>query len=240
MNNKYEHISYFTASYINVCSRSDPNISKCWQKTVQELQPYLIKGIPEFNIPPVEPFIVESLRLSQGNSPTVNFEANLTNLNFYGGGNYYVPYANANLLESKVVNLGLTFPRLNATGKYIARGRVLLFQFEGEGTFKGEFSDVKMNGTWYFKIIEKKGAEYFIIDKETIDVEVAGSIVIQLEDLFRGNPQLTKNVNNAINENIDALYTDFKPLLTTTLSTVSRSYFNRVFELFPYDVLLPK
>ncbi|KAK9709880.1 hemolymph juvenile hormone binding protein (JHBP) [Popillia japonica] len=101
-------------------------------------------------------------------------------------------------------------------------------------------SDVKMNGTWHFKIIEKKGTEYFIIEKETIDVEVAGKISIQLEDLFRGNPQLTKNINNAINENIDALYNDFKPLLTTTLSTVSRSYFNRVFELFPYDVLLPR
>lgn len=106
---------------------------------MQDLQPYLIKGIPEFNIPPIEPLIIESLRLNQGNSPSVNFAANLTNLNFYGGGNYYVPYANANLLEKKVVNLGLTFPRLNATGHYTAKGRVLLFQFEGEGIFKGEF-----------------------------------------------------------------------------------------------------
>ncbi|GJQ88016.1 hypothetical protein Trydic_g12940 [Trypoxylus dichotomus] len=226
-------------SYVNVCKRTDPGISRCWQQTVQELQPYLIKGIPEFDIPPIEPFVVEQIRLDQGNSPTVNFIANLTDLKFYGGGNYKVAYANANLLETKTVNLGLTFPKLNAIGEYKAKGRVLLFQFEGDGMFKGEFSDVKMNGTWYFKITKKKGAEYFVIDREAIDV-VTGKIYIRLENLFNGAPDLTENVNKAINDNIDALYTDFKPLLTTTLSTVSRSYFNRVFELFPYDVLLPE
>lgn len=68
----------------------------------------------------------------------------------------------------------------------------------------------------------------------------AGKLQIQLVDLFKGNPQLTEHVNNAINKNIDVVYDDFKPLLTRTMSTISRNYFNRVFELFPYDVLLPK
>lgn len=98
--------------------------------------------------------------------------------------------------------------------------------------------NVKINGTWRFKIIQKKGKDHIQIDTSDLQVYIE-KLSVNFDNLFRGNPEITRNVNNAINENTDILYNDFKPLLQKTLSSILNQYFNRVYILFPFDVLLP-
>lgn len=76
------------------------------------------------------------------------------------------------------------------------------------------------------------------VDQSDVNV-FPGKISIYFHDLFRGNEQITKNVNHAINENTDLLYNDIKPLLQTTMSSILEQYVNRVYSLYPFDVLLP-
>lgn len=76
--------------------------------------------------------------MDQGNTANVNFVADLFNLTFYGGENFEVTYTEADF-KALTLKEGLLFPKLKMVGHYKAKGKVLLFEFEGEGKMKGEF-----------------------------------------------------------------------------------------------------
>ncbi|GJQ88013.1 hypothetical protein Trydic_g12937 [Trypoxylus dichotomus] len=224
-------------TYIKPCHRFAPDLSNCWMNTFIKLKPYLAKGIPEFDIPPITEFRIEQLHLDQGNTPNINFIADLYNVTFRGGENVMIPYTNLDF-KALTIEEGLIFPKLVMKGDYKAKGKVLVFDFEGEGEVKGQFDDVKINGTWKWKIIKKKMKDHIQID--TTDLQVyPGKMWIHFNNLFRGSEEITESINNAINENTDILYNDFKPVLQTTLSSVFSQYINRVYGLYPLDVLLP-
>ncbi|XP_071057427.1 uncharacterized protein [Onthophagus taurus] len=223
--------------YIDVCKRYDPNISKCWGDAIEKLRPYLIKGIPEFKIPPIEPFFIDSLHLKQGNSDTIQFSADLFNLTFEGGKDFELLGVQPDY-KRRTGAIQINFPRLIMKATYKARGRVLLFQFDSAGDVDGDFKNVSVNGTYKLDSYMKKGQRYIRIIESNHEIR-AENMYLYLHDLFINNPEITKNVNKAINDNIDVLYNDFKPLLSETLGTVLTDYTNRAYAEYPYDILLP-
>lgn len=56
----YSNIS-FAAEYVKQCSRSDPKLKSCLIDALHHLRPYLSVGIPEIELPSVEPFRVSSI-----------------------------------------------------------------------------------------------------------------------------------------------------------------------------------
>jgi len=70
---------FFTASYIKVCKRKDPELNKCVVNTIENLRNKLKTGIPELNTPPVEPLVLKHMRLLR-NSQSTRFDFNLTNI----------------------------------------------------------------------------------------------------------------------------------------------------------------
>lgn len=52
------NILRFAAEYVKQCSRSDPKLTACLIDALHHLRPYLSAGIPEIELPAVEPFRV--------------------------------------------------------------------------------------------------------------------------------------------------------------------------------------
>ncbi|KRT86444.1 hemolymph juvenile hormone-binding protein, partial [Oryctes borbonicus] len=102
-------------SYIKPCKRFAADLSQCWENTLIQLKPYFAKGIPEFGIAPISEFHVNHIHLDQGNTPNVNFVADLFNLTFHGGENFEVPYTKLNF-KDLVLEEGLIFPKLIMKG----------------------------------------------------------------------------------------------------------------------------
>lgn len=50
--------SLFPASYITLCKRDQNTIDKCAKEAVEKLRPKLIEGIPELDVPSIEPFYI--------------------------------------------------------------------------------------------------------------------------------------------------------------------------------------
>ncbi|XP_022911522.2 circadian clock-controlled protein daywake-like [Onthophagus taurus] len=223
--------------YLKICKRFDPEISKCWKNTFEELLPYLAKGIPEFKIPPLNPFNIDTLQLNQGNSENIHFTAHLSNVTFSEANDFNVVSADVNY-TTMVIKLTLFFPHLIMNGDYTAKGRVLLFQFDSKGRVEGDFKGMLINGTYMLETVKKGGQEYLHIKESTHNVDIK-NIYIYMHDLFRNNPEITANVNKAINENVDVLYEDFRPLLRETFSTIINEYTNRAYSQYPFDQLLP-
>ncbi|PSN50408.1 hypothetical protein C0J52_08562 [Blattella germanica] len=66
-----------------ICHRSDPDISGCFQKVIENLNPSLVKGIPELKLTPMEPLVIPRMEFHEGNG---NFHINqvMTNLTIHG------------------------------------------------------------------------------------------------------------------------------------------------------------
>jgi len=78
-----------SASYIKPCKRDDPGVNDCLKKLVEDLRPFISKGIAEMHILPLDPMVVPSVIMNQGSS-SVNFEAIFTDLKGFGAKNYQV------------------------------------------------------------------------------------------------------------------------------------------------------
>lgn len=75
---------FFSASYLTACKRKDPNLNKCLLTFLGELLQRAPKGIPELNIPSMEPFVIPKIELDQGTSKAVNLKATFNNLAISG------------------------------------------------------------------------------------------------------------------------------------------------------------
>lgn len=78
-----------TADFIPKCRRSDPDISSCILKGVEELRPRLKNGIPEVNLPALEPFTVPKLKLDR-TAANLRIKATVKQAIAYGGSNFKI------------------------------------------------------------------------------------------------------------------------------------------------------
>lgn len=78
---------FASASYFPRCHIDDPRINDCLLKATETVRPFLIKGVPELKIPPMEPFLLPEATLQQG-TEALNFKATLYNTSVYGLSNY--------------------------------------------------------------------------------------------------------------------------------------------------------
>lgn len=80
---------FFTASFIQKCSRSDPQLNACLRDSFNGLKPYLISGIPEINLPPMEPLKIDLLGI-ENNAGNIRIKGLFTNVVNSGASNFTV------------------------------------------------------------------------------------------------------------------------------------------------------
>ncbi|XP_070156788.1 putative beta-carotene-binding protein [Polyergus mexicanus] len=108
-------------SYINVCGRKDPNLNKCVADNLQNLQDKICKGLTEMNLPPIEPFIIDRLVLSE----TGNNKVYLNDIQITGICNYIVKSVDINM-DKLNFNMEVFFNRLYLNGTYDIDIRILV------------------------------------------------------------------------------------------------------------------
>lgn len=79
----------FPAEFFLKCKKSDPQIEKCILDGIESMKPILKTGIPEFNIPGLDPFTVPRLKLNR-TAPNLRIKATIKQATAYGGSNFKV------------------------------------------------------------------------------------------------------------------------------------------------------
>lgn len=77
------------AKYILPCSRTDPQINQCIKKSFNHLKPFLGKGLPELNVPALEPLVVEQMNMDN-DAGAVRIKARFSEIAAKGASNYTV------------------------------------------------------------------------------------------------------------------------------------------------------
>lgn len=75
------------ASYFPRCHIDDPELGKCLIKATETVRQHIKKGVPELNIPPIDPLVIPEITLQQGTN-AVNYKLRLVNAVVKGTGDY--------------------------------------------------------------------------------------------------------------------------------------------------------
>lgn len=233
-------LHYVTAvlpSYIKVCKKSDPNLSKCIINSIEHLRPKLAKGIPELNIPPMEPLPIGEIALKSGPEQT-NIKANISNLKTYGASMFKILDLKPDAGKPRFLVQALV-PTLYFEGDYDIDMNFLLIKYKGKGPITGNFTDYKFNLLLNGNKV-KRGNKTYVNFTTRLTLQI-GKSLLHLGNLFGENAAvLGEATNQVISENVDVFVDEIRPALEKSLAEKLTSITNSISSKFTYDELFPE
>jgi len=222
-------------SSIRPCSRSQQNIETCIVAEAVKLKPMLAVGDlgDGFVLPSLEPLALDRIIIRPG--PELN--AVFSNLLVNGPTSFVVEK-----LKAKVPNLAFDFsvllPKLNFTGNYALKMRLLLFNLQGQGQATGTLYNsrgiVRLRG----QKVDRNATEYVTFNQLDVKIQV-GKSKIHLDNLFNGDPVLSQVGNAFINENSETFINEIIPGLEKSLSKTFLEMVNVIMKDVTFDELFP-
>ncbi|XP_053691062.1 protein takeout [Sabethes cyaneus] len=223
--------------YLHVCHKDDPKLTECMKQSIETLRPYLARGIPELDIPAIEPINLGDLIVAES-VPGQGISITAKDIKAYGPGNFRLKRLNV-VEYGKVYSFELELPHLYVEGRYVVDGRILLLPVKGAGKFTGNFTqgvgNVRIKGDR--KVIN--GKNHLSLAKLDIKIKV-GDGKIKLENLFGGDRVLGEIINHTINQNFALLSHELIPLIEKALQRIFKLTGNKILERFPEEVLFPE
>ncbi|XP_068629036.1 protein takeout-like [Battus philenor] len=223
--------------YIQVCKRDQDTINECVRKSVEVLRPKLLEGIPEIDVPSLDPFYISEISPSSS-SNTKGFQATGKDIMVSGAGNYSIKSVELDL-EKQTFRARIRFPKLHFEGKYKVDIQFLLLPIRGEGTLSADAIKCTVDCLLRYKIVERNGVEYIEFTDLDNDINIR-DYKINLQGLFNGDKSLEEATNQALNENKAELIKAVKPFAEKSVSNIILDAANKITKNIPYDELLPK
>ncbi|XP_014472165.1 PREDICTED: protein takeout-like [Dinoponera quadriceps] len=220
-------------SFIKICSRNDPNLNKCIVNSVELLRNKLSTGIPELDVPSIEPFMMENLHLKRGPS-SASLDMNITNIEVYGASTFKIDNLKADM-NKLLFTFNATFSKLEFQGKYSINAQILLLQLKGTGNLTGNFHNFTSGVIIKASKIHRDNDIYIYFDKVKLNIHISKSS-INLDNLFNGDKVLGKVANDLLNKD-DLFVQEITPLLENSLENLFLNVSNKIIQTMTYNEL---
>lgn len=223
-------------STIKVCSRNDPKVDQCIIDAVDIIRPNLAAGNfgKEFDIPKLEPLYIEQIKMQRGQ----DFQAVFNKLDVFGCSKFKVER-----LQSKPMNLSfdlaVTIPKLNFTGKYSLKMKMLLLNLQGKGDLKGSLTNTRLAARIRGYTEKIDGKDYVRFHRIGIRLKVESG-TFHLDNLFNGDPVLGQVGNQVINENSRIFLDEIIPGLEKNLGRIFTEIVNNLLKTATIDDMFPE
>ncbi|XP_011152153.1 protein takeout isoform X3 [Harpegnathos saltator] len=228
-------IRHHGAEYIQPCNRTDPKLDACFQNMFNYLKPYLVKGIPELNLPPIEPLVIPEMKIENGQG-AVRVRALFNNITAIGPGNYTISKVRVNI-SSLRIDIHLKFPKIELQGLYDINGNVLLFPIQSRGEFWALFNEVA--GIARAQGVEevRDGIRYISITKLLVDFKL-GRIRFRIMDQLNGDNVIGQAMNQFLNQNAHEIIDELKPAASASIAKYFKGFLGNIFSKLPLKMLL--
>jgi len=225
-------------SYIKVCKRNDPNLSKCIIDSIEYLRPKLKSGIPELDVPPIEPLSLKEIKLRSGpNQAQIN--ANITNLMVHGPSSFKILDLQPDLPKTRFL-VQFTIPTLYFEGDDDIDMNVLIVKYKGKGPIHGNFTNYVFNCLLKGDKVERNNTTYIQFRKFTLTLH-RGKSYLHLGNLFGENGAVLGEATNALlSDNTDLFIDEIKPVLEQSLAAKLTNIANNITQRFSYQELFPE
>ncbi|XP_051172801.1 protein takeout-like [Leptopilina boulardi] len=236
---KFDQISrkpnFDTPEYILPCNRTDVKLDLCIQKSFNHLRPYLVRGISELDLPPIEPLTIPELGM-KNDQGAVRVHALFSNITAFGPGNYSVTKVRVNITTLRL-DLHLKIPKIDLQGHYKVVGNILLFPIQSEGNFWASFGDVaaiaKVQGVEEIR----DGISYMRIARLIVDFNL-DTAAFNVVDQLKINNVLGQAMNKFLNENAKEIIEEMKPAARSSIAKHFQTFLNTAFTKVPMNVWL--
>uniref|UniRef100_A0A8D8DH71 Protein takeout n=3 Tax=Culex pipiens TaxID=7175 RepID=A0A8D8DH71_CULPI len=240
-------------SQFKLCSRNDPKVEQCIISAVDHIRKNLAEGDfgEGFDVPKLEPLYVEQMKMQRGQ----DFQAVFNKVNVYGASTFKI-----DRLQSKPSNLSFdlvtSIPKLNVTGKYSLKMKLLFLELQGKGDIKGMLTNTKLsikirgytetnktaaNGTVTNGTASNgtDSKQYVRFNRLGIRLKIEGGR-FQLDNLFNGDPVLGQVGNQVINDNSRLFLDELIPGLERNLSRLFTEIVNNLLRTATIDEMFPE
>ncbi|XP_044268732.1 uncharacterized protein LOC123013924 [Tribolium madens] len=218
-------------SYMNKCYRNDNTTKTCLIEAVYKLKANFKRGIPEFGLPPMNPLILPQVSLENNDS----FNAVFRNVEIFYLDELIIQDIDFNLNKNEF-ETKLIFPKLRIKSNYHIKGHILFFQLDGNGPADGNFTNVEVETKLQGRRYQKKGREYIKFFKMEVKEHVSKAD-FKFDGLFKDNLELTRQMNEIVNENIDELLLELQPAIHVAIEQTVLGLIARIFEKFSIQEL---
>ncbi|CAG9787830.1 unnamed protein product [Diatraea saccharalis] len=215
--------------FIRPCNTTEP---ACLIKATRDAIPEFSKGLPELGVPALDPFVIDQLPIQLPGIKVTFHEGKATGLRKCEVRNVEA------FLEKNIFNLEVKC-NITIKGKYTAVGRLLLFPINGEGDSKIKIinSIIALNiKTKYYK--DSEGRDHFGIKSYKYTFDYGERIIYTINNLFKGNPELSNTVLQFLNENWRIVTEEFGQPVVDYALNVTISTAKKFFDAVPIDELL--
>ncbi|XP_014607681.1 PREDICTED: uncharacterized protein LOC106788710 [Polistes canadensis] len=221
--------------YVLPCSQKDPKIEVCVAKLFNHLKPYLVKGIPELDLPSIEPLLIPELGMENGQG-AVRVSALFSNITVYGAGNYNTTKIRMDLNTLRI-DLHLTIPKVELQGRYEVAGNILLFPIKSHGDFWALFGDIAAVARAQGSIEIRDGIRYMELTKLLVDFSL-GHARFRINDELNGNNVIGQAMNQFLNQHAKEIIEEMRPAASSSIAKHFLSFLNTALKKIPLKVWL--
>lgn len=108
-----------SASYIKICYQDDPKLNQCVKESIEALRPKLAEGMPELDVPTLEPLHIPQIELA--NSPS--FKAAAQMVKFYDFTKFKIESLDIDL-EKGTIFVILRFDKIRLDAQYAVNAKL--------------------------------------------------------------------------------------------------------------------
>ncbi|XP_066907545.1 circadian clock-controlled protein daywake [Halyomorpha halys] len=222
--------------YVEVCKRTDPNLQTCIQKSIENLRPRLIEGMPEMKVPPIEPLIIDEPIANEGTGLKVVTK----NLKAWGGSNYTLKNLDIDPLKPKF-NFHLNIPHLKVEGVFDVDGKIIMIPVKGNGEITADVYDVDSEVSMKSELVNKDGDQFLSFYGLDLNKLKIGKGKIHIDNMFGRDDKLIGDViSSAINLNFNYFVQELKPTIVSTLTQFAVKSANNIVRDVPLSELFPE
>ncbi|XP_063529604.1 uncharacterized protein LOC134740878 [Cydia strobilella] len=215
--------------FIHPCSELS---DECFTQATLDAIPGLVKGIPEANIPSLDPLYLDK-------NISMNLPGNVK-MTFHNGRliglSTCVPLKVSSRRETRKFIFDI---RCNFTikGHYSLQGRILLFNLDTDGNAKIKIWNQRIRLEVLEKVVMDKttGEGHYKINSYKYKADYGTDLKLNLTNLFRGSAEISANILQVLNQNSQLVAQEFGAPILEYAIDYAMNVTQRFFSAYTYQ-----
>ncbi|XP_015604904.1 circadian clock-controlled protein [Cephus cinctus] len=219
---------------VKSCRKSSNDYSSCLRLAIQESWPVFMKGIPELDLPTLDPYFISQEESTYENG-AIKGKIVVKNARNYGLSKAQFLAVRPQLQNDYFrLEVDVEIPKVFIEGDYKAEGSLETFQMGGKGYFNISLEGVIT--TWNIEgpiVNDRWQVEHFTVLPEVNKMHV------YFTDLFNGNENLNRAAMSFVNEYWSVLYHGMLPYVSKAWDEELTKLVNRMFSKISFSKTFP-
>ncbi|KAK5638178.1 hypothetical protein RI129_012473 [Pyrocoelia pectoralis] len=208
-----------------VCDHFGSNVNECLTEAINSALVQLRNGIPEIDIPSIEPMRPGSNITVRKNDAIIS----LHDVHMYNLSNAVVTDLKSNITrESFWLAANFSATDFTAIANYSVHGQLLFFHLDGGGKGIIDFKDTILQASMEGIVVNNR----FRLNKFAVKV-LPKLVIYDLQNIIRDQKKFSDDVNKVFNDSWDVLFYELEPELEELLSSIWLNYANVVLSYVP-------